>query len=148
MQLTSRVFEVDDIEAAVEFCYQQSWTDGLPVVPPTRGAIERHLAYLDRKADEVIGVIPPRNGVATMEKVVINCVMAECRPEYACTHVRHRLLLATTYAAGLRVSEAIALKVSDLDADRMTVRVEQGKGAKDRYVPLSKRLLQEWRAYW
>jgi integrase/recombinase XerD len=66
----------------------------------------------------------------------------------ACTHVRHRLLLATTYAAGLRVSEAIALKVSDLDADRMTVRVEQGKGAKDRYVPLSKRLLQDWRAYW
>jgi site-specific recombinase XerD len=66
----------------------------------------------------------------------------------ACPHVRHRLLLATTYAAGLRVSEVVALKVSDLDADRMTVRVEQGKGAKDRYVPLSTRLLQEWRAYW
>jgi len=42
----------------------------------------------------------------------------------------------------------MALKVSDLDADRMTVRVEQGKGAKDRYVPLSQRLLQEWRTYW
>lgn len=66
----------------------------------------------------------------------------------ACTHLRHRLLLATTYAAGLRVSEVIALKVSDLDADRMTVRVAQGKGAKDRYVPLAKRLLQDWRSYW
>ncbi len=65
----------------------------------------------------------------------------------ACTHVRPRLLLATTYAAGLRVSETLALKVADLDADRMTVRVEQGKGAKDRYVPLSKRLLRDWRAY-
>ena len=63
-------------------------------------------------------------------------------------HPRHRLLLTTVYAAGLRVSEAIALKVSDIDADRMTMRIEQGKGAKDRYVPLAARLLQELRAYW
>src|SRR5881296_1469343 len=61
---------------------------------------------------------------------------------------RHRLLLMTVYAAGLRVSEAIALKVSDIDADRLTIRIEQGKGAKDRYVPLAARLLQELRAYW
>jgi len=53
----------------------------------------------------------------------------------------------TVYAAGLRVSEAIALKVSDIDADRMTIRIEQGKGAKDRYAPLSARLLQELRTY-
>jgi site-specific recombinase XerD len=66
----------------------------------------------------------------------------------ACTRVRDRLLLATTYAAGLRVSEVVHLKVSDLDADRMTVRIAQGKGARDRYVPLSPRLLKEWRAYW
>jgi len=66
----------------------------------------------------------------------------------ACPHPRHRLLLATTYAAGLRVSEVVALKVSDLDAERMTVRVDQGKGAKDRYVPLSHRLLHELRTYW
>jgi integrase/recombinase XerD len=66
----------------------------------------------------------------------------------ACPRVRDRLLLATTYAAGLRVSEVVHLKVSDLDVDRMTVRIEQGKGARDRYVPLSPRLLKEWRAYW
>jgi len=66
----------------------------------------------------------------------------------ACPQPRHRLLLATTYAAGLRVSEVVALKLSDLDADRMTVRVAQGKGAKDRYVPLATRLLHDWRAYW
>jgi site-specific recombinase XerD len=66
----------------------------------------------------------------------------------ACTRVRDRLLLATTYAAGLRVSEVVNLKVSDLDADRLTVRVAQGKGAVDRYVPLSPRLLQDWRIYW
>lgn len=61
---------------------------------------------------------------------------------HACTHPRHRLLLATTYAAGLRVSEVVALKVSDIDAERMTVRVEQGKGARDRYVPLATHLLE------
>ena len=63
-------------------------------------------------------------------------------------HPRHRLVLTTVYAAGLRVSEAIALKVADIDADRMTIRIEQGKGAKDRYVPLAARLLQDLRAYW
>ena len=63
-------------------------------------------------------------------------------------HPRHRLLLTTIYAAGLRVSEAIALRVSDIDADRMTIRIEQGKGAKDRYVPLAARLLHDLHAYW
>ncbi len=71
-----------------------------------------------------------------------------CRLLAAPTHRRHRLLLATTYAAGLRLSEATHLKVSDIDADRMTIRVEQGKGAKDRYVPLSVRLLKQLREHW
>src|SRR5882724_9330044 len=66
----------------------------------------------------------------------------------ACPHPWHRLLLATTYSAGLRVSEVVALKVADLDTDRMTIHIVHGKGAKDRYVPLSPRLLQDWRAYW
>jgi len=57
-------------------------------------------------------------------------------------------LLTTVYAAGLRVSEAIALRVTDIDADRMTMRIAQGKGAKDRYVPLAARQRQDLRAYW
>ena len=61
---------------------------------------------------------------------------------------KHRLLLATTYAAGLRVSEAVRLKVSDVDRGRMTLRVEQGKGRKDRVVPLSRRLLDQLEAFW
>jgi integrase/recombinase XerD len=61
---------------------------------------------------------------------------------------KHRLLLATIYAGGLRVSEAVALKVSDVDRDRMTLRIDQGKGRKDRYLPLSKRLLAQMEAYW
>jgi integrase/recombinase XerD len=61
---------------------------------------------------------------------------------------RDRTLLMTTYAAGLRVSEVVVLKVTDLDSDRMLIRVEQGKGAKDRYALLTERLLTELRAYW
>jgi integrase/recombinase XerD len=61
---------------------------------------------------------------------------------------KQRVLLMTTYAAGLRVSEVIALRVSDIDANRQTIRVEQGKGMRDRYTLLSQRLLEELRAYW
>ena len=82
MQLQSQTFEVPDIVAAVEFCYQRGWTDGLPVVPPTQGAIERIVRYLGRDPKEAVGVVPPRNGIATIEKIAINCVMAGCRVEY------------------------------------------------------------------
>jgi site-specific recombinase XerD len=61
---------------------------------------------------------------------------------------RHRVLLMTAYAAGLRVSELVHLRVCDIDSDRMTIRVEQGKGAQDRYTLLSPRLLEELRGYW
>jgi site-specific recombinase XerD len=61
---------------------------------------------------------------------------------------RHRVLLMTAYAAGLRVSEVVHLRVRDIDSERMTIRVEQGKGAQDRYTLLSPRLLAELRSYW
>jgi site-specific recombinase XerD len=61
---------------------------------------------------------------------------------------KHRLLLATIYAGGLRVSEAVRLKVSDVDRERMTLRIEQGKGRKDRVVPLSQRLRAQMESYW
>ena len=68
---------------------------------------------------------------------------------FACAHPpRNRVLLMTTYAAGLRVSEVTNLKVSDIDSSRMMIRVEQAKGAKDRYTILSPRLLDELRLYW
>ena len=64
------------------------------------------------------------------------------------TNLKHRALLMTAYAAGLRASELGRLKISDIDSQRMCVRVDQGKGNKDRYVPLSPRLLEELREYW
>jgi integrase/recombinase XerD len=62
--------------------------------------------------------------------------------------LKHRTLLTALYATGLRVSEATHLKVTDIDSQRMVLRVDQGKGNKDRYVMLSPRLLQALRAYW
>jgi site-specific recombinase XerD len=54
----------------------------------------------------------------------------------------------TIYSAGLRLNEAVHLKVSDIDSQRMMIRVEQGKGAKDRYTLLAKRTLDILREYW
>jgi site-specific recombinase XerD len=64
------------------------------------------------------------------------------------TNLKHRALLMTTYAAGLRVSEVARLRVADLDGARRMIRVRGGKGDKDRYTVLSQRLLIELRAYW
>jgi site-specific recombinase XerD len=61
---------------------------------------------------------------------------------------KHRTLLMTIYAAGLRVSEAVHLKPYHIESSRMMIRVDQGKGQKDRYTLLSKRLLQELRSYY
>jgi site-specific recombinase XerD len=62
--------------------------------------------------------------------------------------LRERALLMTTYGGGLRVSEVVRLRVSDIDAQRGMLRVEQGKGRKDRYTLLGLRLLAELRHYW
>ena len=62
--------------------------------------------------------------------------------------LKHRAALTTAYAAGLRVSEVVSLKVANIDSSRMVIRVEQGKGAKDRYVMLSPQLLGILRSYW
>jgi integrase/recombinase XerD len=61
---------------------------------------------------------------------------------------KHRVILTTCYAAGLRVSEAVALTPPAIDSHRMVLRVEQGKGKKDRYVMLSPMLLEILRAWW
>ncbi len=62
--------------------------------------------------------------------------------------VKHHAILTTCYAAGLRISEAVQLKPGDVDSQRMVIRVEQGKGQKDRYVMLSPKLLEILRNYW
>ena len=66
----------------------------------------------------------------------------------AVRNIKHRTALMTIYSCGLRVSEAVHLKVTDIDSKRMVVRVEQGKGKKDRYTILSRALLDQLRVYW
>jgi site-specific recombinase XerD len=66
----------------------------------------------------------------------------------AVPNLKHQTALSVAYGAGLRASEVIALKVGDVDSKRMVLRVEQGKGRKDRYAMLSPVLLQRLRAWW
>lgn len=66
----------------------------------------------------------------------------------ATPNLKHRALLMTLYATGVRVSEACNLEVGDIDSARMVIQVRQGKGRQDRYVMLSARLLDALRAYW
>jgi len=63
-------------------------------------------------------------------------------------NLKHRAVLMTAYGGGLRVSEVVHLQPTDIHSDRMLIRVNQGKGRKDRYTLLSSRLLEELRAYW
>ena len=62
--------------------------------------------------------------------------------------LKHRTILSVCYAAGLRISEAVRLQLADIDSQRMVLRVDQGKGQKDRYVILSPKLLELLRAWW
>jgi site-specific recombinase XerD len=78
--------------------------------------------------------------VLSVEEVIQ--LLAAARPG------RERVLLQTGYACGLRISELVRLQVSDIDSSRMVVHVRQGKGQKDRQVPLSPRLLEELRHWW
>ena len=63
-------------------------------------------------------------------------------------NAKQRTILTTCYATGLRISEVVHLKPTDIDSKRMVIRVEQGKGQKDRYTMLSPRLLETLRGYW
>ena len=66
----------------------------------------------------------------------------------ATRNAKHRVLLMTCYGGGLRAAELVSLKPQDIHSDRMLIRVNQGKGRKDRYTLLSPHLLRELRAYW
>jgi integrase len=73
----------------------------------------------------------------------------EVRGLLGCVHTAHnRAFLATVYACGLRLQEALYLEVGDIDSDRMMIHVHRGKGAKDRLVPLPQRTLETLRNHW
>ena len=100
------------------------------------------------KWDETRFSIPPRPRIKKLPKIFS---VEEVKRLFAATdNLKHRVLLKTIYSAGLRVSEVVRLQPHHLESDpsRMMIRVEQGKGRKDRYTILSRKLLVEMRKYW
>jgi hypothetical protein len=73
--------EFTSIDEAVEYCYSQGWSDGLPFLLPTPERVAKLIEASGMDAGDRVGVIPPKNGVATVEKVAINCAMAGLLPE-------------------------------------------------------------------
>src|SRR6476646_1120740 len=71
-----------NVSEQVEFCFARGWTDGLPVVPPSRVLVNAMLAAAGLKPDTVIASMPSRKVAVTAEKVAANAVMAGCKPEY------------------------------------------------------------------
>jgi hypothetical protein len=72
----------DPFAAVNELFYRRGWTDGLPIVPPTLGRVEEMLACSGRGRNDSLGELDPLRGLATVEKVAVNAVMAGCRPEH------------------------------------------------------------------
>ena len=77
-----RVDVSNSFEAIQDYCWEQGWTDGMPVVPPTEDSVRRMLAGYGAPPSTSLGLIQPRNAQVTLEKVAINAVMAGCLPEY------------------------------------------------------------------
>lgn len=110
-RIRSRTLEIGGLEDPFEALFDRGLTDGLPVVPPTPERVVAMLEHTSRDPGEVVGVLPPYDGEATVEKVAINAVMAGCPPEAlpvvlaaveaACVpEFALHGLVATTYPAG------------------------------------------------
>lgn len=80
--MTTTALDPDAAQAAIEYCYDQDWSDGLPLVPATQPLVDKFLATTRRSPQEVIGRLPQLDRQVTVEVAAINAVMAGCRPEY------------------------------------------------------------------
>src|SRR5215831_6842265 len=96
----------DDWSAIYELYVERGWTDGLPIIPPTEAKVAEFLGWTRRDRLEVVAVLPPRQGEATVEKIAINAVMAGCRPDY--------------FPVLLTAIEAVADPLFNLDAVQAT----------------------------
>ncbi|MEM7117374.1 MAG: thioredoxin [Chloroflexota bacterium] len=80
--MQSRIVTVSEEEGEIEACYARGWSDGMPLVPPTRLRVHRMLQGTRREPDEVVGQMPHNFASVTVEKTAVNAVMAGCKPEY------------------------------------------------------------------
>jgi len=79
---SAKIVVPDDLDEIEEKFYRDGLTDGLPIIPPTPERVMKMIEYNKLDPRQVIAIIPPQNGEATVEKIAINAVMAGCRPEY------------------------------------------------------------------
>ena len=82
MELKARRHKAEDTASAIEMCYENGWTDGLPVIPPTADLVEKMLEAAKLDPQHQLAFIENRQTKVTAEKVAINAVMAGCKPEY------------------------------------------------------------------
>lgn len=106
----------------------------------------RFLYGVTLKVDWRIEAIPYRKGKRTLP--IVLSPEEVIRLYRAVPFIKHKAIILTFYATGARVAELVHLKTCDIDSRRMVVRIEDGKGGKDRYVPLSEKLLKVLRRYW
>ncbi len=81
-QISARRIELGSADDPFEFMYDQGFSDGLPLVPPTHERVVKMLSGTCRNPGEVVAVLPPNMGMLTVEKIAINSVMAGCKPDY------------------------------------------------------------------
>jgi len=120
---------------------QRSWSTCHIVVHGLRLFFHRTLKR-DRTTFSIPSMRQPGKLPALLSREEVQRLLAHS------ANLKHRTMLMTTYAAGLRLNEVLHLRASDIDATRMTIRVEQGKGGQDRYTVLSAPVRDALRAYW
>src|SRR5574337_1357675 len=118
---------------AIEELFARGVTDGLPVVPPTRERVGAMVAGSGRRAGELIALVPPNYGRATVEKIAVNAVMAGCRPEYLPVVIAgveaicdeafdlHGVAATTNFATPLFIINGPIRKRLDINSDRKSV---------------------------
>jgi site-specific recombinase XerD len=117
----------------------------VPTVNSSASALRFFFKVTLKRSDlaaEVVSAREPRRLPVVLSPEEVGRLLASA------TNIKHKAALSLAYATGLRASEVISLKLTDIDRDRMVVRVEQGKGKKDRYVMLSPNLLELLREWW
>lgn len=106
----------------------------------------RFLYTVTLKQDQVIEMIPAPKNESRLPVILSSgevLRLLEAAPSFT-----HHVIFSTMYGTGMRISEALHLRIPNLDSQRMIIQIEQGKGRKDRYVPLSPKLLELLRTYW
>jgi len=127
----------------------QLWLASIGTTVPTVNVSATALRFFFRVtlkrhdlAEELVSTREPRRLPVVLSPEEVGRLLASA------INIKHKALLSLAYATGLRSSEVVSLKLTDIDSDRMVIRVEQGKGKKDRYVILSPNLLKLLRDWW